>query len=36
MHNRIVIVENTGVHFSYKAIKILCLGVLNDDKYIST
>ena len=31
MHNRIIIVENTCVQFSYKGIKILCLGVLNDD-----
>ena len=31
MHNRIVIVENTWIQFSYKVIKILCLSVLNID-----
>ena len=28
MHNRIAIVENTRVQFSYKVIKILCFQVL--------
>ena len=35
MHNRNVIVESTRVQFSYKAIKILYLSVLNVDNILA-
>ena len=34
MINHIVIVENTRAQSTYKALKILCLSVLNDDNMV--